>query len=61
MASQLPGEVIRRGSIDFYWAPEHYSPSLVFPGVLRLSSFLVVTIWVTSLGSVLRREKFAEL
>src|SRR5208283_3710909 len=31
-----------------------------FPGVLSLSFFLFVTIWVTSLGSVLRRGYFAE-
>jgi hypothetical protein len=32
-----------------------------FPGLLGLSFFLSVTIWVTSLGSVLRSGNFAIL
>ena len=31
-----------------------------FTGVLPLSSFLLITIWVTSLGSVLQSDDFAE-
>src|SRR5450759_2211929 len=53
-------EVIGRGSIDFIGSG---APSCgpCFTGVLRLSFFLSVTIWVTSLGSVLRSGNFAEL
>ena len=40
---------------------ETLSSEPCFPGVLWLSFFLFVTIWVTSSGSVLRRGYFAVL